>query len=64
MALRLPALAVLGVIVWLLIRSGGLKAPPAAAAVLLGFFLKDSSLAPAVTTFVQSLASLLSRLHL
>ena len=64
MAIRLPALAVLGVIVWLLIRKGGLKATHAAAAVLLGFFLKDSSLSPAITTFVQSLASLLSRLHL
>ncbi|QFQ97269.1 hypothetical protein F9278_14780 [Streptomyces phaeolivaceus] len=55
---------VLAVAVWLLIRKGGLKVGHAIAAVLLGFYLRDSSLAPSISRGVQSVAEMLSGIRI
>lgn len=55
---------VLAVMVWLLIRKGGLKVGHAIAAVLLGFYLRDSSLAPSISRGVQSVVEMLSGIRI
>ena len=50
--------------VWLLIRKGGLKAGHAIAAVLLGFYLYDSSLAPSISRVVQSAVETISGIRI
>ncbi|MGI5457627.1 hypothetical protein ACQEWB_31545 [Streptomyces sp. CA-249302] len=64
MSITVSLVVVLAVVVWLLIRKGGLKAGHAIAAVLLGFYLHDSSLAPSISRAVQTAAETISRIHI
>ncbi|ELP66352.1 hypothetical protein ACOT81_39160 [Streptomyces sp. WI04-05B] len=64
MSITLSLVLVLAVMVWLLISKGGLKAGHAAAAVLLGFHLHDSSLAPSISSVVASVAETVSRVRI
>ncbi|WP_340375693.1 hypothetical protein U5640_11480 [Streptomyces sp. SS7] len=64
MSINVSLVLVLAVVVWLLIRKGGLKAGHAVAAVLLGFYLHDSSLAPSISRIVQSAADALSNIRI
>lgn len=55
-SITVSLVVVLAVVAWLLIRKGGLKVGHAIAAVLLGFYLHDSSLAPSISRAVQGVA--------
>ncbi|MEU5019782.1 hypothetical protein AB0G60_20555 [Streptomyces angustmyceticus] len=54
MALHLSRVVDLTVIVCLLVRKGGLDIGHAVAAVLLGFYLQGTSLAPSISQFTRS----------
>jgi hypothetical protein len=62
--LALSAVLVLGVVVWLLIRKGGLKPLNALAAVLLGFYLARSSLAPSIHGVLGDVTAMLAGIRL
>ncbi|MEV0636430.1 hypothetical protein AB0I77_15960 [Streptomyces sp. NPDC050619] len=64
MSITVSLVVVLAVMVWLLIRKGGLKAGHAIAAVLLGFYLHDSSLAPSISRVVQSVVETISEIRI
>ncbi|WP_327153245.1 hypothetical protein OHU45_02120 [Streptomyces tubercidicus] len=53
MFLTLPLVGVLAVLVALLIRKSGLRPAHAVPAVLLGFYLRDTTLAPTISEAVQ-----------
>lgn len=63
-SITVSLVVVLAVMVWLLIRKGGLKASHAIAAILLGFYLHDSSLAPSISRVVQSVAETISGIRI
>ncbi|MEU3597909.1 hypothetical protein ABZ714_04140 [Streptomyces sp. NPDC006798] len=56
MAISLSLVLLMGIVLVLLIRSGSLKTGPAVAAVLFGFFLASSGVAPDIRRFLDSLA--------
>ncbi|MEU5958196.1 hypothetical protein [Streptomyces sp. NPDC047525] len=64
MVVHLSLVVVLAVVVAILIRSSGLKPWHAVLAVLLGFYLRESSLAPSISRAVQSVADAMARLIL
>ena len=59
MFLTLPVVVVLGVVVVMLVRKSGLRPAHAVAAVLLGFYLHDSTLAPTISEAVQGVADVI-----
>ncbi|MFF3242318.1 hypothetical protein ACFYWY_00970 [Streptomyces sp. NPDC002870] len=59
MAVSISAVVLLAVIVFLLIRKGGLKAGHAIVCVLLGFYLASSSIAPTISEATTSLARMI-----
>ena len=56
MAISLSVVLLLAVILFMLIRRGSLKAGPAIVAVLFGFFLASTGMAPSINRFVNELA--------
>lgn len=64
MTISLSLVVVLSVLVWLLVRNGGLKAGHAVAAVLLGFYLHASSLAPSISRAVEGVAEMISGIRI
>lgn len=64
MAISLSVVVLLAVILVVLIRGGNLKAGPAIVAVLFGFFLASSSIAPDVNRFLNSLADTIAGIKL
>ncbi|MEU9404099.1 hypothetical protein AB0E08_00085 [Streptomyces sp. NPDC048281] len=64
MSITVSLVVVLAVMVWLLIRKGGLKASHAITAVLLGFYLHGSSLAPSISRVVQSAVETISEIRI
>ncbi|WP_435245072.1 hypothetical protein [Streptomyces tendae] len=64
MALSISLAVLLAVIVFVLMRTGHLKMWPALAAVLLGFFLASTKVAPTITDAVQSATSAISAIDL
>ncbi|MEU9288776.1 hypothetical protein AB0D57_29870 [Streptomyces sp. NPDC048275] len=64
MSITVSLILVLAVVGWLLIRKGGLKAGHAVAAVLLGFYLHDSSLAPSISRVMESVAETISGIRI
>ncbi|AZP17823.1 hypothetical protein EJC51_17985 [Streptomyces aquilus] len=64
MSITVSLVVVLAVMVWLLIRKGGLKAGHAIAAILLGFYLHGSSLAPSISRVVQSAVETISGIRI
>ncbi|MBV9026548.1 MAG: hypothetical protein JO362_22755 [Streptomycetaceae bacterium] len=64
MTVHLSFIVVLGLVVWWLVRKGGLKPSHATVAILLGFYLKGTSLDPSITSLVQSAAHVISAVHL
>lgn len=60
MALSISAVLLLLIVVVLLIRRSGLKAAHAVACILLGFYLAASSVAPTISNFTTSVASMIS----
>lgn len=62
MAISLSAVVLLAVILVVLIRSGALKTGPAVAAVLFGFFLASSGMAPTINDFLDRVADTISEI--
>ncbi|AOT60867.1 MULTISPECIES: hypothetical protein [Streptomyces] len=62
MALSISAVVLLAIVVFLLIRKSGLKAGHAVVCMLLGFYLASSSIAPTVSQFTTSVASMIGNL--
>ncbi|AJE40689.1 MULTISPECIES: hypothetical protein [Streptomyces] len=56
MAISLSAVLLLAIILVVLIRGGSIKPGPAIVAVLFGFFLASSGMAPSITRFLDSIA--------
>jgi hypothetical protein len=63
-SITVSLVVVLAVMVWLLIHKRGLKAGHAIAAILLGFYLRDSSLPPSISRVVQSVAETISGIRI
>ncbi|QEU97640.1 hypothetical protein [Streptomyces kanamyceticus] len=56
MAISLSVVLLLAIILVVLMRSGSLKAGPAIVAVLFGFFLASTGMAPSINRFLNELA--------
>lgn len=64
MAITTSAVVLLLIVVALLVKKGGLKVTHAVAAMLLGFYLASSSVAPTIRDATGSLAGFLSGIRL
>jgi hypothetical protein len=62
-AISLSAVVLLAVILVVLIRGGSLKAGPAVVAVLFGFFLASSDIAPSVNRFLDAIADTIAQIN-
>ncbi|MFF1835698.1 hypothetical protein ACFVXE_16035 [Streptomyces sp. NPDC058231] len=60
MAISLSVVFLLAVILVVLIRGGSIKAGPAIVAVLFGFFLASSGMAPTINQLMNSIAKTIS----
>ncbi|MEU4656684.1 hypothetical protein AB0G32_22540 [Streptomyces sp. NPDC023723] len=56
MAISLSVVLLLAIILVVLMRGGSLKAGPAIVAVLFGFFLASTGMAPSINRFMNSIA--------
>ncbi|RFU84899.1 hypothetical protein DY218_20150 [Streptomyces triticagri] len=62
MAISLSVVLLLAIILVVLIRGGSLKAGPAVVAVLFGFFLASTDMAPSVNRFLNSIADTINQI--
>ncbi|WP_436736850.1 hypothetical protein [Streptomyces sp. BBFR102] len=60
MAISLSVVVLLAIVMVVLIRGGSLKAGPAVVAILFGFFLASSGVAPAIRRVLDSIAQTVS----
>jgi len=56
MAISLSVVVLLAVILVVMVRGGSIKGGPALVAVLFGFFLASTGMAPSINRFMNSLA--------
>lgn len=56
MAISLSVVLLLAIILVVLLRGGSIKPGPAVVAVLLGFFLASTGMAPSISRFLDSIA--------
>ncbi|KIF74427.1 membrane protein [Streptomyces sp. 150FB] len=63
MALSLSVVVLLLIILVVLIRGGSIKAGPAVVAILFGFFLASTDIAPSVNRFLNSVADMIAQIH-
>jgi hypothetical protein len=61
-AISLSVVLLLAVILVVMIRGGSIKAGPAIVAVLFGFFLASTDIAPSVNRFMNSLADMINQI--
>lgn len=62
MAISLSVVLLLAIILVVLIRGGSLKAGPAVVAILFGFFLASTNMAPSVNRFLNSIAETINQI--
>ncbi|MEU2787564.1 hypothetical protein [Streptomyces sp. NPDC007100] len=62
MALSLSVVLLLGIILIVLIRGKSLKAGPALVAILFGFFLASTGIAPSINKFLNSVAQTINNI--
>ncbi|MDJ1138255.1 hypothetical protein [Streptomyces iconiensis] len=62
MAISLSAVLLLAVILVVLIRGKSLKAGPAFVAILFGFFLASTGMAPSINRFLNSIADTINQI--
>ncbi|CAM5652237.1 MULTISPECIES: hypothetical protein [Streptomyces] len=62
MALSLSVVLLLGIIMVVLIRGKSLKAGPALVAILFGFFLASTGIAPSINRFLNSVAETINNI--
>ncbi|MBV2356541.1 hypothetical protein KUM39_19525 [Streptomyces sp. J2-1] len=60
MAISLSVVVLLAVILVVLMRGGSIKAGPAIVAMLFGFFLASSGMAPSIQRFLNSIAEMIN----
>jgi hypothetical protein len=61
-AISLSVVLLLAIILVVLIRGGSIKAGPAIVAVLLGFFLASTGMAPSINRLLDSIAESVSQI--
>ncbi|MGQ4416525.1 hypothetical protein ACN6LA_002309 [Streptomyces sp. SAS_269] len=62
MAISLSVVLLLAIILVVLIRGGSIKAGPAIVAVLFGFFLASTGMAPSINRFMYSIAETINQI--
>ncbi|MDJ0463569.1 hypothetical protein [Streptomyces sp. H27-C3] len=62
MAISLSVVLLLAIVLVVLIRGGSLKAGPAVVAVLFGFFLASTGMAPSINRFLDSIADTINQI--
>ncbi|MFF2409042.1 MULTISPECIES: hypothetical protein [unclassified Streptomyces] len=62
MAISLSVVLLLAIILVVLIRGGSIKAGPAIVAVLFGFFLASTGMAPSINKFMNSIAESINQI--
>ncbi|MCX4732106.1 hypothetical protein ACIA74_04210 [Streptomyces sp. NPDC051658] len=62
MAISLSVVLMLAIILVVLIRGGSIKAGPAIVAVLFGFFLASTGMAPSINRFMNSIAETINQI--
>ncbi|MEJ8648095.1 MULTISPECIES: hypothetical protein [Streptomyces] len=62
MALSLSVVLLLGIILIVLIRGKSIKAGPALVAILFGFFLASTGMAPSINRFLNSIADTINHI--
>ncbi|MFF8590543.1 hypothetical protein ACF061_03720 [Streptomyces sp. NPDC015220] len=63
MAISLSVVLLLAIILVVLLRGGSIKAGPAVVAVLFGFFLASTGMAPSLNRFLNSIAETINSIH-
>ncbi len=63
MAISLSVVLLLAIVLVVLIRGGSLKGGPAAVAVLFGFFLASTGMAPSIQRFLDSIAETINEIN-
>ncbi|MET4921291.1 hypothetical protein P3L51_02745 [Streptomyces sp. PSRA5] len=63
MAISLSVVLLLAIVLVVLIRGGSLKGGPAVVAVLFGFFLASTDMAPSVNRFLDSIAETINQIN-
>ncbi|MEU9776466.1 MULTISPECIES: hypothetical protein [unclassified Streptomyces] len=64
MAISLSAILLLAIVLVILNRSGRLRVGPAIAAILFGFFLASTGIAPAINRFLNAVADTVGQINL
>lgn len=59
MALSISAVVLLAIIVFILVKKSGLKAPHAIICMLLGFYLASSTIAPTINDLTTNIAGMI-----
>lgn len=62
MAISLSVVLMLGIILVVLIRGGSIKGGPAVVAVLFGFFLASTGMAPSINRVMNSIAETINQI--
>ncbi|MCX5397018.1 MULTISPECIES: hypothetical protein [unclassified Streptomyces] len=62
MAISLSVVLMLAIILVVLIRGGSIKAGPAIVAILFGFFLASTGMAPSINRFMNSIAETINQI--
>jgi hypothetical protein len=62
-AISLSVVLLLAVILVVMIRGGSMKAGPAIIAVLFGFFLASTGMAPSINRFMNSIADMVNQIN-
>ncbi|MGW2086010.1 hypothetical protein [Streptomyces sp. NPDC001880] len=62
MAISLSVVLMLAIILVVLIRGGSLKGGPAIVAILFGFFLASTGMAPSIQRFMNSIAETINQI--
>jgi hypothetical protein len=62
-AISLSVVLLLAIILVVLIRGGSIKAGPAVVAILFGFFLASTDIAPSVNRFLNSIAESINQIN-
>ena len=63
MILSLPVVLLFGVLMFLLVRKGGLKLSHALIAMVFGFYLASTALAPQINSLDSTIANLVDSVH-
>ncbi|MCX5140249.1 MULTISPECIES: hypothetical protein [unclassified Streptomyces] len=63
MAISLSVVLLLAIILVVMIRGGSIKAGPAIVAVLFGFFLASTGMAPSINRFMNSIAETINQIN-